>query len=50
MKTSTTTPVSDLDEQATSEAIFADPVSYLCTFGIEAVLVAESEGSLPAAA
>jgi hypothetical protein len=50
MKTITTTQADDLVEQTASETIFADPVSYLGTYGIEAVLVVEPEASLPAAA
>jgi hypothetical protein len=36
--------------QTPSEAIFADPVAYLGRYGIEAVVVAGPEASLPAAA
>ncbi len=41
MKTLTTTQVNDPVAQTASEAIFADPVAYLGTYGIEAVLVVE---------
>lgn len=50
MSTSTSTQAIDPATQSASEAIFADPVSYLRTYGIETVLVVESETSLPAAA
>lgn len=50
MKTLTTTRVDDPVAQTASEAIFADPVSYLRRYGIEAVLVVEPEASLPDAA
>ena len=50
MKTLTTTQVDDPVAQTASEVIFADPVTYLGTYGIEAVLVVGSEATLPAAA
>jgi len=50
MSTSTSTRAIDPATQSASEAIFADPVSYLATYGIEAVLVTESEAPLAAAA
>ncbi len=50
MSTLTSTQANDPVTQSASEAIFADPVSYLHTHGIEAVLVVESEASLPAVA
>lgn len=50
MSTSTSTQAIDPATQSASEAIFADPVSYLHTHGIEAVLVVESEAPLAAAA
>lgn len=50
MSTSTSTQAIDPATQTESEVIFTDPVSYLRTYGIEAVLVVESETPLPAAA
>ncbi len=50
MKTLTTTQVNDPVAQTASEAIFADPVTYLGTYGIEAELVVELEAPLLAAA
>lgn len=50
MSTLTSTQPNDPVTRSASKAIFADPVSYLHTHGIEAVLVTESEASLPAAA
>lgn len=50
MSTSTSTQAIDPATQTASEVIFTDPVSYLRTYGIEAVLVVESEAPLPAAA
>ena len=49
MKTLTSTQVNDPVGHTVSEAIFDDPISYLHTYGIEAVLVVEPETSLPAA-
>jgi len=50
MSTSTSTQPNDPVTQSASKAIFTDPVSYLHTHGIEAVLVTESEAPLAAAA
>jgi len=49
MKTLTSTQADHPATQATPEEIFADPVSYLRTLGIEAVLVVRPE-ALPKAA
>lgn len=50
MSTLTSTHARDPVARSASKAIFADPVSYLHMYGIEAELVAESEAPLPAAA
>ncbi len=49
MKTLTSTRVDHSVTQASPEEIFADPVSYLRTLGIEAILVVGPE-ALPKAA
>ena len=42
--------MSTFNTESTPAEIFADPVSYLASFGIEAEVISETEPQLPVAA